>query len=107
MTGEAQLMLVIVGMHLLGLLCAAALLIPALRAGDKPPRADRGGDDGWGRRPPPSPPPADQPGPGLPLPDARPARIRLRDHDRLPDRLPRRVRRPVREPERPAAPVSR
>ncbi|HUZ29476.1 MAG TPA: hypothetical protein VMU90_09555 [Solirubrobacteraceae bacterium] len=99
MTGEAQLMLVVVGMHFLGLLCAAALLIPALRGSDQPPRTDSG-DDGWGNQRPPTSPPPDRPGPGVPLPDAVPARVRLRDHDRLPDVLPRRPRRPAREPAR-------
>ena len=91
-------MLVFVGMHLLGFACAAALLIPALRSGDRPPRTDHGSDDGWGNQPPPNPPQPDRPGPGLPLPDALPARVRLRDHERLGDRLPRRERRPAREP---------
>ena len=31
MSGDAQLMLMIAGMHLLGLVCAAVLIIPALR----------------------------------------------------------------------------
>jgi hypothetical protein len=100
MSGEAQLMLVIVAMHLLGLLCAAALLIPALRGQEKPQRTDRGSDEGWGKKRPPSPPPPDRPQPGLPLPDATPAQVRLRSHDRLPDLLPPRDRRPAREPER-------
>jgi hypothetical protein len=40
------------------------------------------------------------PGGGLPLPDAEPARVRLRDHRPLRERLPARERRPAREPER-------
>ena len=92
-------MLVVVGMHLLGLVCAAALLIPALRGSDKPPRSDSG-DDGWGNQRPPAPTRPVRPGPGLPLPDAGPSRFRLRDHRRLPDLLPGRERRPVREPAR-------
>ena len=31
MSGDAQLMLMIAGMHLLGLVCAAVLIIPDLR----------------------------------------------------------------------------
>jgi hypothetical protein len=99
MAGEAQLLLVIAGMHLFGLLCAAALLIPALRSGERPPRDD-GGDGGWGNRRPPAPWPADKPSGGLPLPDAVPARVRLRDHERLPDLLPPRERCPARGPAR-------
>jgi hypothetical protein len=95
-------MLMIAGVHLLGLGCVVVLMIPALRDGsDPPPRPpDGGSDDGWGndRRRPPSP--RDLPGGGIPLPDAEPARVRLRDHERLRERLPRRQRRPAREPER-------
>jgi hypothetical protein len=101
MSGELELMLMIAGMHLLGLVCAAALLLPALRGGPEfPPRPERGSDDGWGHGPPKHPTPSDLPTGGLPLPDAVPARVRLRDHRRLSDLLPRRERRPAREPER-------
>ncbi len=101
MAGDMELMLMIAGMHLLGLVCAAALLLPALRSGpDLPPRSDRGSDDGGGRRPPKPPTPSDPPRGGLPRPDAEPARVRLRDHRRLPDLLPHPERRPTREPER-------
>jgi len=102
MSGDAQLMLMIAGMHLLGLVCAAVLILPALRdSPDLPPyRPDGGSDDGWGRGPegPPEPPPP--PKGGIPLPDAEPAHVRLRDHRKLSERLPRRERRPSREPER-------
>ena len=58
-------------------------------------------DDGWGHGPPrPPTQPSDAPRGGLPLPDAEPALIRLRDHRRLGDMLPRRERRPAREPAR-------
>jgi hypothetical protein len=101
MSGDLELMLMIAGMHLLGLICAVALLLPALRAGpDIPPRPERGSDDGWGHGPPKPPTPLDLPSGGLPLPDATPARVRLRDHRRLSDLLPHRDRRPAREPER-------
>jgi hypothetical protein len=101
MSGDLELMLMIAGMHLLGLICAVALLLPALRAGpDIPPRPERGSDDGWGHGPPKPPTPLDLPPGGLPLPDASPARVRLRDHRRLAELLPRRDRRPAREPER-------
>lgn len=94
-------MLWVAGVHLVGLLCVAVLLIPALRENPRPPRpSDPGTDDGWGndpRRPPTAPKP---PRGGIPLPDARPARVRLRDHRRLADHRPARERRPAREPER-------
>ena len=102
MSGESQLLLWIAGVHLLGLVCVAALLIPAFREDPhgsvQPP--DQESDDGWGndRRPPPGPPGA--PSGGIPLPDAQPARVRLREHGRLSERLPRPERRPAREPVR-------
>ena len=91
MSGEAQLMLMIAGMHLLGLVCVAVLIIPALREGPNlPPEPDSGSDDGggWGpkrRRSRPT-----QPRGGIPLPDAVQARVRLRDHSRLADHHKRR-----------------
>jgi hypothetical protein len=102
MSGDVELMLMIAGMHLLGLVCAAALILPALRGGpDLPPPSNRDSDDGWGHGPPWSPaPPSDVPRGGLPLPDADPARVRLRDHRRLGELLPPRERRPAREPVR-------
>jgi hypothetical protein len=108
MSGEAQLMLMIAGVHVLGLACVAVLMIPALRdMPDGPPRPpDDGSDDGWGNRPRQPRDPSDVPGGGLPLPDAKPARVRLRDHRRMRDRLPRRERRPAREPERTPVRVS-
>jgi hypothetical protein len=105
MSGDAQLMLMIAGMHLLGLVCAAVLILPALRESPDlpPPRSDGGSDDGWGRGPEGPPKAPTPPKGGIPLPDAVPARVRLRDHRKLGERLPRRDRRPAREPER--APV--
>lgn len=101
MSGDVQLMLILAGMHLLGLVCAAALLLPALRGTqDLPPRTDHDSDEGWGHGPPRPPSPLDLPPGGLPLPDAVPARVRLRDHRRLPELLPPHERRPAREPDR-------
>ncbi len=101
MSGETQLLLMIAGVHLLGLVCVAILMFPALRdQPDGPPRSDGGSDDGWGNYPRRPPSPQDIPGGGLPLPDAQPARQRLRDHQRLRERLPARERRPAREPQR-------
>ena len=102
MSGDAQLMLMIAGLHLLGLVCAAVLIIPALReTPDFPPnRPDPGSDDGWGRGPSAPPKPPDPPRGGIPLLDAEQARTRLRDHRKLSEQLPQRERRPAREPER-------
>jgi len=100
MSGEAQLLLVIAGMHVFGLVCAAALLIPALRSPDNPLRRDGGSDGGGGSQRPQGPSSPSAPDGGLPLPDAAPARIRLRDHRRPGALIPGRERRPAREPER-------
>jgi hypothetical protein len=99
MSGDVQLMLIIAGVHALGLACVAVLMIPALREPpDSPPHSDS--DDGWGRGPRQPPKPPEPPRGGIPLPDALPARVRLRDHRRLAELLPRRERRPAREPAR-------
>jgi hypothetical protein len=101
MSGDVQLMLMLAGMHLLGLVCAVALILPALRGRpDFPPRTDHDSDEGWGHGPKRPPSPFDLPTGGLPLPDAVPAAVRLRDHRRLADLLPSRERRPAHEPER-------
>jgi hypothetical protein len=92
----------VVGMHLLALACAAVLIIHAAKTAPTVGwRASEGGsDDGPGsdRRGPLVPPRL--PGGGLPLPDAAPAQVRLRDHRRLADLTPPRERRPAREPVR-------
>jgi hypothetical protein len=92
----------IAGVHLLGLGCVAFLMWPALKDNPVGPdhRSEGESDEGWGRGPksPPTPPPP--PRGGIPLPDAQPAGIRLREHGKLGDRLPSRQRRPVREPAR-------
>ena len=95
-------MLMIAGVHLLGLACVAVLMVPALRdPPDSPSQpSDGGSDDGWGNYPRRPPKPSGVPGGGLPLPDAEPARVRLRDHQKMSERLPARERRPAREPER-------
>jgi hypothetical protein len=99
MSGDAQLMLMIAGMHFLGLVCAAVLIIPALRDGpDVPPQS--GPDEGGGGGPPSPPARPDPPRGGIPLPDAVQSAVRLREPGRLAERLPRRERRPPREPAR-------
>jgi len=102
MSGEYQLLLMIAGMHVLGLGCAVVLIWLALReGGDELPRSDGyGSDGGWGndRRQPPKP--SDRPWGGVPLRDAGQPRVRLRDHRKLQDLKPRHERRPAREPKR-------
>jgi hypothetical protein len=102
MSGQIELLLTVAVVHLLGLGCVVVLLIGAFRGDDPPPpwQSDSGSDDGWGNEPRNPRRPSDVPWGGLPLPDAEPSRIRLRDHERLGDRLPRRQRRPSREPDR-------
>jgi hypothetical protein len=100
-------MLWIAGVHLIGLVCVAILLIPALRSDDHPPSSgDSGSEDGWGNLPQDPPTPKRWPGGGIPLPDAVQSRVRLRGPGRLSELLPSRERRPAREPERsPIRPV--
>jgi hypothetical protein len=102
MSGDVQLLLMIAGVHVLGLACVAVLMIPALRDGPLPPQgpSDSGSDEGWGRGPRKPPKEPDSPRGGIPLPDAVPARVRLRDHRKLAELLPRTERRPAREPVR-------
>jgi hypothetical protein len=104
---DGALILWIAGVHLLGLVCVVLLMYPALKenpAGPDFPNHGEG-DDGWGRgtdEPPLKPTP---PRGGIPLPDALPARVRLREHGRLGERLQRPSRRPAREPDRRPAPT--
>jgi hypothetical protein len=98
MPGDTKLLLVFGGLHLVALLLAGGLLLLFMRsdtAAQLPPHED-GGGGGNDRVS-----PAHPSGPGgtpLPLPDALPARVRLRAPGRLADLLPRRERRPAREP---------
>ena len=88
------------GVHLVGLVLAVLLIMPALRDGTEPPRPPSEGSDGGGglRRHVPRQPV--RPRGGIPLPDAEPSRIRLREPGHLADLLPRPARRPAREPDR-------
>ncbi|MGH2915357.1 MAG: hypothetical protein ACRDMX_10240 [Solirubrobacteraceae bacterium] len=97
----AALVLLISGVHLIGLVGVALLMIPALR--DSPSRPDPKGDEGdggWGRGPTPPPVAPTPPRGGIPLLDAVQSRVRLREHGPLRERLPRRERRPAHEPHR-------
>jgi hypothetical protein len=89
--------LLLVTILLAPVLLPRRLLYPS-DGGSAPDDSDT--DNGGGRGPRPEPPkPPDTPRGGLPLPDAQPARVRLRDHGR-PVLTPGRSRRPAREPER-------
>ncbi|MBV8997453.1 MAG: hypothetical protein JO304_00240 [Solirubrobacterales bacterium] len=86
---------------LLAIMLAPALLPRSvLYPGETDSPPDSPNDDGGGGRGPTSDPPAPPapPGGGIPLPDAAPARVRVRDHDRL-VLTPRPARRAPREPE--------
>ena len=101
MVGEGTLLVVIFGsLHLLGVAFGALLLVPLLRD-EQPPLwvpsqeddDDHGGSDRLPSRSPRDPSPG-----GLPLPDALPTRIRLRQPARLGDLTPKRDRRPAHRP---------
>jgi hypothetical protein len=101
MSGDAQVLLWIAGVHLLGLGCIAVLLFPAMRDdASNARRSDGESDDGWGRGPKLPPLPPSPPRGGIPLRDADQSRVRLRERGRLGDLVPRRERRPTREPTR-------
>lgn len=99
MSDETRLILLLAAMHVVALAAAAGLLLLVLRTGeiDGPPQqGDGDGGDGGGRVRPRGP--IGRP----PLPDAAPARVRLRGSARLADSLPGSRRRQPREPPRPA-----
>ncbi len=101
MSGDAELLLLIAGVHIFGFVAVGILMLPALRDGWSAPPGPTDSDDGGGRGPK-VPPivPVSPSGGGLPLPDAIPARVRLREHGRLADHLPARERRPAHDPAR-------
>jgi hypothetical protein len=73
-----------------------------LYRGSRPGPSDPNPGDGWrDGPPPPDSPPPNHPRGGIPLDDASPARVRLRQRGRLRDKLPAPERRPAREPDRP------
>jgi len=106
MGDETLLVALLGGLHLLGFGFAAVMLLPLLRDERIVPVAhDEEEDDGGGGndrvRPSPRPGPR---GGGIPLPDAVPARVRLREPGRLADLLPtpqrRREHAPIPSPAR-------
>src|SRR5688572_9570354 len=101
MSPDAELMLIFGTLHLIAVALGVVLFVMFLRSETtkpwQPPDDDDGGGGGGndriGNRPKSSPPRG-----GLPLPDAEPAAVRLRSHERLGDLVPPRERRPAREP---------
>ncbi|MEA2291877.1 MAG: hypothetical protein QOF17_897 [Solirubrobacteraceae bacterium] len=100
MAYDGELMLLFGVVHLIGLGLAGALLVMLLRADSNvhrpPPREDDGGGGGEPRPEPAKPTRPD--GGGLPLPNATPARTRLREPARLADVVPKPARRPAHDP---------
>ena len=101
MSPDTKLMIMFGAIHLIGMVFIGMLLVMFVRSDTITPWSpDDDGDDGGGSdRVGPQRPP-DPGGGDLPLPDARPARRRLREPARLGDLTPERPRRPAREPAR-------
>lgn len=101
MADETLLVALLGGLHLLGFGFGALLLLPCLRDERVAPLARQGEDEedggGGSDRLRPVAPTGPRSG-GLPLPDAVPARVRLRERTRLADLLPGRERRPAHAP---------
>ncbi len=96
MGDETLLVAFLGGLHLLGFGFAAVLLLPLLRDERVVPisRPDEEEDDGGGGNDRVAPaPPRGPRGGGIPLPDAVPARVRLREPVRLADLIPPPARR--------------
>jgi len=95
MTPDEELMVIFGALHLIALALGVVLFMMFLRsdAGSswKPPEDDEGGGGGGNDRLPSTPKP--KPTGGVPLPDADPARARLRGHEKLRDAHPRPLRR--------------
>jgi hypothetical protein len=100
MERDAELILIFGALHIVVLALATMLLLMSFRQGTDD---DLGPDDGGGGGGPELQPAAPRrpSGGGVPLPDAVPARVRLREPARLGDLVGAPPRRPAREP-RPA-----
>jgi hypothetical protein len=98
-TDDQQLMVMFGVIHLIGLTFICALLWMFIRSDTVDgPGFEPDDDGGGGSRPPAPDSPRDRGLDGLPLPDAMPARRRLREPGRIGEE--RRERRPAREPDR-------
>ena len=102
MSPDEELMLIFGALHLVALACGVLLFVMFLRSdtqdGSDGPEEDEGGGGGGSDRI--SGDPKTSPSGGIPLPDAEPAPVRLRGHEKLADLLPRPERRRVSEPAR-------
>jgi hypothetical protein len=98
MSPDEELMVIFGALHVVALVLGVVLFMMFLRSDAtsswKPPEEDEGGGGGGNDRLPASKP-KPRPSGGVPLPDAEPARTRLRDHTKLRDAQPRPLRRPV------------
>ena len=105
MSPDEELMVIFGVLHLIALALGVVLFMMFLRSDATsswtPPDEDEGGGGGGNDRLPSHPKP--KPTGGVPLPDADPARARLRGHDKLPDTR----RRPLRREVHPHAPQRR
>ena len=94
-------MLIFGSLHLVALALGVVLFVMFLHSDSaddrEPPEEDEGGGGGSDRI---SDSPRTSPSGGIPLPDAEPAPVRLRGHERLADLRPRPERRHVPEPDR-------
>jgi len=100
MTPDEELMVIFGALHVIALALGVVLFMMFLRSDStsswKPPEDDEGGGGGGNDRLPSRPKP--KPTGGIPLPDADPARARLRGHGKLRDaHPPLPQRRPVRQ----------
>lgn len=97
MTPDEELMVIFGALHVIALALGVVLFMMFLRSDStsswKPPEDDEGGGGGGNDRLPSTPKP--RPTGGVPLPDADPARARLRGPGKLRDSYPRPLRRPA------------
>jgi len=111
MGDETLLVALLGGLHLLGFGFGAVLLLPLLRderivPATRPGEDEDGGGGGGSDRVAPRPPRGPRGG-GVPLPDAVPARVRLREPARLADLVPAPERRREHAPAPSRTPVRR
>jgi hypothetical protein len=110
MPGDVAIVLLVGGLHLAGFLCATLLLFQGLRAQPSEvhsPAREEGEDDGGGSDRTRPRQPSGPRGGGLPLPDAVPARVRLRGPATVGMLAPRSRRRPAHAPRPRRVPASR
>lgn len=104
MSPDEELVVIFGALHLIALALGIVLFVMFLRSESNPPYpgSDDDESDGGGNDRLPDRPPKSSPSGGIPLPDAEPAPVRLRSHDRLSDLRGRPPRRRVVEPAEPA-----